>query len=94
MLSEPDSFNASESLKEWRNLYQEMHKNFYLPGDLGGRLSSTFHRHIVELYGAFKKGVRNLSLLPGTPKCFTSYFDVMDSEISDYCLCWIRKSTC
>jgi len=84
MLSEPDAFNASESSTEWRNLYQELCQNYYIPGGHGGRLSSALHGHIVELYGAFKKGVRNLSLIPGSPKCPTSYFEATDSEISDY----------
>jgi len=100
MLSEPDSFNASESSTEWRNVYQELCQNYYIPGGHGGRLSSALHGHIVELYGAFKKGVWNLSLTPGTPKCPTSYFEATDSEISDYVdslfslIVSDKKSTC
>jgi len=100
MLSEPDAFNASESSTEWRNLYQELCQNYYIPGGHGGRLSSALHGHIVELYGAFKKGVRNLSLIPGSPKCPTSYFEATDSEISDYVdslfslIVSDKKSTC
>jgi nitrate/nitrite-specific signal transduction histidine kinase len=32
----------------------------------------------------FKNGIRNLLLLPGTPKCPTSYFKAMGSDVSNY----------
>ncbi len=36
------------------------------------------------MYGAFKKAIRNLSLLPGAPKCPKSYLSATDNEISEY----------
>jgi hypothetical protein len=42
------------------------------------------HGHLVEMYGAFKKPVRNLSLLSGAPKCPASYGIATDDEIKGY----------
>jgi hypothetical protein len=51
ILLEPNSFNASESLVEWRNLHQEMCKNYYHHVGTAARSSSTLHWHIVGMYG-------------------------------------------
>jgi dipeptidase len=36
------------------------------------------------MYSAFKKGIRNLSLIPGTPKCPTSFAAATDDKINDF----------
>jgi hypothetical protein len=48
------------------------------------RLSSTLHAHVVEMYGALKKGMRHLSLRAGAPKCPASYLEADDSELEIY----------
>jgi hypothetical protein len=37
--------------------------------------------------GAFKKAVRNFSLISGAPKCPTSYGVAADDEIKEYLKC-------
>jgi hypothetical protein len=69
MSNNPSSFNASESSPEWREVYVEMCKSHYTHWGSTPRLSSTLHAHVVEMYGALKKGMRHLSLTPGAPKC-------------------------
>jgi hypothetical protein len=53
MLSVPNSFNASASLMEWRNVHQEMCKNYYLHGGTAPRSFGTLHEHKVEVYNSF-----------------------------------------
>jgi hypothetical protein len=63
MLSQPKAFNPSESSEEWRDFYQQMCKEYYIPSSNNSQSSFTLHGHLVEMYGAFKKAVRTLSLL-------------------------------
>jgi hypothetical protein len=78
MLSDCNAFNASESSVEWQNMHRAMCKNYYLQSKSVPRSSATLHGHVVEMYSALKKGIRNLSLLPGAPKCPKS------TELSEY----------
>jgi hypothetical protein len=61
-----------------------MRENYYLQSRSVPRSSTTLHGHVVEMYGVLKKGIRNLSLLPGAPKCPKSYLSATDTEISEY----------
>jgi len=70
--STPNSFNSGEGCDEWKAVYREMVNCYYLPNKRDARLSSTLHAHFVELYSAFKLGIRTLSQLPNAPKCPTS----------------------
>jgi hypothetical protein len=81
---DPNSFNSSESSSEWKKIYMEMCKNYYLHWGSPPRSSSTLHGHLVEMYGAFKKGMRNLSLVSGAPKCPKSMLEADDSNLTDY----------
>lgn len=84
MLTQPKSFDASESSEEWRDLYQQMCKDYYIPSGNNPRSSFTLHGHLVEMYGAFKKAFRNLSLLPDALKCPTSYATATDDEVKEF----------
>jgi hypothetical protein len=48
------------------------------------RASSTLHSHFVELYSAFKQGVRSLSLVPGAPKCPSSFLEENEEATTFY----------
>jgi len=41
----------------------------------GKRHSATLQSHFVELYSAFKNGIRGLMVLVGTPKCRNNFND-------------------
>jgi hypothetical protein len=84
MSNNPSSFNASESSPEWKEVYVEMCKSHYTHWGSTPRLSSTLHAHVVEMYGALKKGVRQISLTPGAPKCPASYLEADDAELESY----------
>jgi hypothetical protein len=75
LMCKPNSFNSSESLPEWRKVHKDMIDNYYLQLGVVPRASSTLHSHFVELYSAFKQGVRSLLLVPGAPKCPSSVAD-------------------
>jgi hypothetical protein len=75
LMSEPNSFNSSESSPEWRKVHKDMIGNYYLQLGVFPWASSTLHSHFVEMYSAFKQGVRSLSLVPGAPKCPSSAAD-------------------
>jgi hypothetical protein len=85
MLSHPRAFNASESSEDWRELHKQMCDSYYLPTGNNPRLSVTLHGHLVEMYDAFKKAIRSLSLISGAPKCPASY-DVAEDEQIKECL--------
>ncbi len=57
----PDSFNCSESSPQWEEVYKRMIAKFYQSGPT--QLSGALHGHFVDLYSAFKAGIRNLSIL-------------------------------
>jgi hypothetical protein len=67
----PDSFNYSESSPEWVEVYKRMIAEFYQSGLT--RLSGALHGNSVDLYGAFKVGIRNLSVLDREKKCPVEY---------------------
>jgi hypothetical protein len=55
-----DSFGASESSPEWKEVHKLMVEGYY--GKLGsGRSSVTLQSHFVEFYSAFKNGINGLS---------------------------------
>jgi hypothetical protein len=58
---DPDAFNCSESSPQWEEAYKRMIAEFYqsCPTWLSGAL----HGHFLDLYSAFKIGIRNLSVL-------------------------------
>jgi hypothetical protein len=87
MLSDPRAFNASESSEEWRELHKQMFDSFYLPTGNNPQSSVTPHGHVVDMYRAFKKAVRSLSLQPGAPQCPTSYDATEDEQIKEYVEC-------
>jgi hypothetical protein len=77
-----DSFGASESSPEWKEVHKLMVEGYY--GKLGsGRSSVTLQSHFVEFYSAFKNGTRGLSMLVGAPKC-PSNDDVDATEFDNY----------
>jgi len=77
-----DSFGASESSPEWKEVHKLMVEGYY--GKLGsGRSSVTLQSHFVEVYSAFKNGIRGLSMLVGAPKC-PSNVDVDATEFDNY----------
>jgi hypothetical protein len=80
----PDSFNCSESSPDWKGVYQEMCKTYYLHWGSPPRLSTTLHAHLVEMYGAIKKAIRVLSCSPAAPKCPVSYLEADDTELQVY----------
>jgi hypothetical protein len=61
-----------------------MCKEYYIPSGNNPQLSFTLHGHLVEMYGAFQKAVRILSLLSGAPKYPASYGSATDNEIKEY----------
>jgi hypothetical protein len=81
--STPNSFNVGEGCDEWRSAYQEMVTSYYHPNNRM-RMSSTLHAHFVELYSAFKAGIRTLSVLPNSPKCPSSVSAANQEESEFY----------
>jgi hypothetical protein len=81
----PNSFNASESSPEWKSLYKLMVEQYYNlnPHFYSSRPSMMLQSHFVDLYGAFKSGIRGLSLVAGAPACPTKYNDG-EIEVEDY----------
>jgi hypothetical protein len=55
MLSQPKASNASESSEEWRDLYQQMCQEYYIPSGSNPQSSFMLHEHLIEMYTAFKK---------------------------------------
>jgi hypothetical protein len=76
-----DSFNCSESSPQWEEVYKRMIAEFYQAG--APRLSSALHGHFVDLYGAFKLGIRNLSQVDTKAKCPVEY-KVDDEACMEY----------
>jgi hypothetical protein len=77
-----DSFGASESSPEWKEVHKLMVEGYY--GKLGSEKSSaTLQSHFVEFYSAFKNGICGLSMLVGAPKC-PSNVDVDATEFDNY----------
>ncbi len=70
----PNSFNASETSPEWREVHKKM-VEVYLQMSVPPRSSVTLHGHFVELYSALKQGIRSLSLKDGAPKCPSMLID-------------------
>jgi hypothetical protein len=77
----PDSFNCSESSPQWEEVYKRMIAKFYQSGPT--RLSSALHGHFVDLYSAFKLGIRNLSLVDKEKKCPLEY-KAGDDDLVEY----------
>jgi len=67
----PDSFNFSKSSPQWEEVYKRMIAEFYQSGPT--RLSGALYGHFLDLYGAFKVGIRNLSVLDREKKCPVEY---------------------
>jgi hypothetical protein len=84
LMSEPNSFNSSESSPEWRKVHKDMVESYYLQLGVVPRASSTLHSHFVELYSAFKQGVRSPSLVPGAPKCPSSLSEENEEATTFY----------
>jgi hypothetical protein len=84
LMCEPNSFNSSESSPEWRKVHKDMVENYYLQLGVVPRASSTLHSHFMELYSAFKQGVRSLSLVPGAPKCPSSVSEGDEEAVGFY----------
>jgi hypothetical protein len=93
MLSDLRAFNASESSEEWRELHKQMCDSYYLTTGNNPRSSVTLHGHLVEMYSAFKKAIRNLSLTAGAPKCPTSFVAAEDEQIQQYVACLLKEVT-
>jgi hypothetical protein len=72
-----NSFNASESFPEWKWLYKLMVEQYYNAYGYNTRPSATLQSHFVDLYGAFKNGIRELSVVVGAPKCPAKYCTMM-----------------
>jgi hypothetical protein len=67
----PDAFNCSESSPQWEEVYKRMIAEFYQSG--ATQLSGALHGNFVDLYGAFKVEIRNLSVLDKERKCPVEY---------------------
>jgi hypothetical protein len=80
----PNSFNSSETSPEWRAVYKEMCKSYYVHWGTLPRLSTTLHVHLVDMYGVIKKGIRILSCNPAAPKCPLSYLEANDADFQVY----------
>ncbi len=80
-----DSFNSSESSDEWTLVYGKMVEHYYVPNGATPRLMSMLHGHFVDMYSAFKQGIRALSLIDNAPlKCPTLMVegdDYIDSNL-------------
>ena len=57
-----DSFNATESSPEWKSLYKLMVEQYYKINGYNMRPSSMLQSHFVDMYSAFKNGIRISSL--------------------------------
>jgi hypothetical protein len=77
-------FNSSETSPEWRAVYKEMCKSYYVHWGTLPRLSTTLHVHLVDMYGVIKKGIRILSCNPAAPKCPLSYLEANDADFQVY----------
>jgi hypothetical protein len=91
----PGAFNCCESSPQWEEVHRRMNTAFYQSG--GTRLSSALHGHFLDLYRAFKLGIRNLSLVDKVNKCTLEYEagdDVMDEYVEAlHNLLWLDRST-
>jgi hypothetical protein len=58
----PDSFTSSESSEEWKAVYEKTVEHYYVPNGSTPRLKSMLHGHFIDMYSAFKQGIRALSL--------------------------------
>jgi hypothetical protein len=77
----PDSFNCSESPPQWEEVYKRMIAEFYQSGPT--QLSGALHGHFVDLYSAFKLGIRNLSVVDKEKKCPLEY-KAGDDDLVEY----------
>jgi len=77
----PDAFNCSESSPQWEEVYKRMIAEFYQSGPT--RHSGALHGHFVDLYSAFKVGIRNLSVLDKEKKC-SVVFVKGDDAVEEY----------
>jgi hypothetical protein len=77
----PDSFNCSESPPQWEEVYKRMITEFYQSSPT--RLSGALHGHFVDLYSAFKLGIRNLSVVDKEKKCPLEY-KAGDDDLVEY----------
>jgi len=78
------SATSNETSPEWRAVYKEMCKSYYVHWGTQPRLSTTLHAHLVDIYGAIKKGIRILSCNPAAPKCPVSYLEANDADLQVY----------
>jgi hypothetical protein len=78
-----NSFNASESSPEWKSLYKLMVEQYYKIYGYNVRPSSMLQSHFVDMYSAFKNGIRELSVVVSAPKCLIK-FDNDASEVEDF----------
>jgi hypothetical protein len=67
------SFNASESSLELKALYKLMVEQYYNAFGYNCRPLATLQSHFVNLYSAFKNGIRGLLLVTGAPKIPAKY---------------------
>jgi hypothetical protein len=77
----PDAFNCSESSPQWEEVFKRMIAEFYQSGP--SQLSSALHGHFVDLYSAFKVGIRNLSVVDKEKKCPVEYV-AGDEVVGEY----------
>ena len=77
----PDAFNCSESSPQWEEVYKRMIAEFYQSGP--PRLSGALHGHFVDLYSAFKVGIKNLSVVDREKKCPVEY-KAGDDAMAEY----------
>jgi hypothetical protein len=77
----PDAFNCSESSPQWEEVFKRMIAEFYQSGP--SRLSGALHGHFVDLYSAFKIGIRNLSVVDKEKKCPVEYV-AGDEVVGEY----------
>jgi hypothetical protein len=63
-----NAFNSAESSDEWKLVYHSMVKSHYAA--LGKVLcaSKMLHDQFMDLYSAFKSGIKNLSSMLNAPK--------------------------
>jgi len=77
----PDAFNCSESSPQWEEVYKRMIAEFYQSGPTW--LSGALHGHFVDLYSAFKVGIRNVSVVDNEKKCPVEY-KAGDDAMTEY----------
>jgi hypothetical protein len=70
---EKNSFNVSEGSTQWATVYKRMIAEYYTPLGVTPRQSTALQTHFIELYSAFKQGIRNLSLEGSSLRCPTVY---------------------